>query len=146
MKLNLGCGRDVREGYVNADLIQLVPGIVEMDINLRWPWEDSTFDSIFAYHVLEHGLDKIHIMRELWRVGAHGCVIHAIVPHPENPFFWADPTHRLCWHLQNFGHFTETNANWNFYEKMRFEIIKQEITCFEDGKPQNIIWRVKVAK
>ena len=47
MKLNLGAGNDIRDGFINHDISQL-PGIdVTFDINkYPWPWDDSSFDEV----------------------------------------------------------------------------------------------------
>jgi glycosyltransferase involved in cell wall biosynthesis len=53
LKLNLGCGRDVREGFLNIDLYSENESVVSMDIRkLELP--DSCADFILASDVLEH--------------------------------------------------------------------------------------------
>lgn len=54
LRLNLGCGRDIREGWVNSDFIQ-GPGVdVVADLEKRLPWDDNTFYEILISHTLEH--------------------------------------------------------------------------------------------
>lgn len=51
--LNLGCGNDVREGFVNIDLFSDNPNVVGMDIRkLELP--DESADYILASDILEH--------------------------------------------------------------------------------------------
>ena len=54
MKLNLGCGTHIMDGYVNVDGEER-PGVLQMDImNLRdWMGEQQA-DEILMVHVLEH--------------------------------------------------------------------------------------------
>ncbi|MBE2189377.1 MAG: glycosyltransferase [Desulfobulbaceae bacterium] len=53
LMLNLGCGRDVREGFLNIDLYSENENVVSMDIrNLELP--DSCAEFILASDVLEH--------------------------------------------------------------------------------------------
>jgi len=55
MRLNLGCGNDVREGYVNVDFRQTHPSVVIVDLSvLPWPFEDSSADEILMLDFLEH--------------------------------------------------------------------------------------------
>ena len=55
MKLNLGCGNDIKEGWVNMDYIGAEGVDVVHNLNrLPYPFPDNTFDSILASHVLEH--------------------------------------------------------------------------------------------
>ena len=75
-KLNLGCGFDKREGFVNADNFAECEPDVHIDIE-QTPWSlaDNSFDYILMKHVLEHvGADFktfACVMRELYRVTAN---------------------------------------------------------------------------
>lgn len=51
--LNLGCGKDIREGFVNIDLFSNDNQVVKMDIR-RLEIEDNSVDLILASDVLEH--------------------------------------------------------------------------------------------
>lgn len=55
MKLNLGCGDDIREGYVNVDFRQTHPSVVIADLSkFPWPFEDESADEILMLDFLEH--------------------------------------------------------------------------------------------
>lgn len=51
--LNLGCGKDVRDGFINIDLFSDDPRVVYMDIR-KLEFEDNTGDLILASDILEH--------------------------------------------------------------------------------------------
>lgn len=51
-KLNLGCGNDLRVGYINSDLYN-DKADVKFD-SLVLPYENDTVDEIMAYHIIEH--------------------------------------------------------------------------------------------
>ena len=55
MKLNLGCGRDIKKGYVNVDLYT-TPGVdVTCDLSrLPWQWKDESVDEVIMLDFLEH--------------------------------------------------------------------------------------------
>lgn len=54
MKLNLGCGPDIRSGYVNVDL-RHGPGVLQHDLSkFPWPWRDNSVDEILMLDFLEH--------------------------------------------------------------------------------------------
>ena len=98
MKLNLGCGQNRLEGYVNADREAAVKPDVVMDLeSFPWPFEDGSVDEVVAFHVLEHvGRDPqvfIRIMQELYRVCRGGAQLFIAVPHPRHDNFFDDPTH-----------------------------------------------------
>lgn len=97
-KLNLGCGFDKRDGWLNVDnFVECDPDrMLEIE---RTPWDlpDDAFDEILMKHVLEHvGADFTTfaaIMRELYRVLKPDGVLEIHVPHVRHDTFWSDPTH-----------------------------------------------------
>lgn len=55
LKLNLGCGSDLREGYVNVDARKLHASIVQADLSIfPWPFENNCADEILMLDFLEH--------------------------------------------------------------------------------------------
>jgi predicted SAM-dependent methyltransferase len=106
-KLNLGCGFDKRDGFVNADNFAECEPDVHIDIE-QTPWSlaDNSFDYILMKHVLEHvGADFktfACVMRELYRVTAPGGIIEIHVPHFRHDTWWSDPTPCACIHAADF--------------------------------------------
>jgi len=97
-KLNLGCGFDKREGFVNADRFPGCRPDMLFDLEQTpWPLQDSSFGHILLKHVLEHvGADFAaftRVVRELYRVAAPGGTIEISVPDYRHDSWWADPTH-----------------------------------------------------
>ncbi|MGN7613140.1 class I SAM-dependent methyltransferase [Magnetococcales bacterium HHB-1] len=95
-RLNLGCGSDKKEGYLNVDKIGDADLIWDLE-KTPWPWQDNVIDEILMYHVLEHlGAETeqfLKIMQEIYRVCKPGAVVHIHVPHPRHDVFINDPTH-----------------------------------------------------
>ena len=96
LRLNLGCGRNIQEGFINVDKF----GDPDMRMDLEhgpWPWPDNSVSEVWAVHVLEHlgeTLEKYFgFWKELYRVMHHGAVISIVVPHPRCDDFINDPTH-----------------------------------------------------
>ena len=98
MKLNLGCGGDYRDGYVNVDKYQVarVDQIVDLE-DLPWPWETNSVQEVILKHVLEHLGQApnlfLKIIKELYRVCRPGADVHIEVPHPLHSDYLGDPTH-----------------------------------------------------
>ncbi len=69
LKLHIGCGTKIREGYLNIDEYVKAPGILNVDV-FKLPIEDNFVDEIFTEHMLEH-LSKYEVpeaLREWARV------------------------------------------------------------------------------
>jgi predicted SAM-dependent methyltransferase len=98
MRLNLGCGHDKREGWLNVDASPAAGPDQLVDLeSLPWPWPDDAAEEVLLKHVLEHLGQRtetyLGIMRELWRVCRHGAKVRIVVPHPRHDHYLNDPTH-----------------------------------------------------
>jgi SAM-dependent methyltransferase len=121
-RLNLGCGTDIREGYVNLDSAAL-PGVdVVHDISeLPLPFDDGAFDEILCRSILEH-LDYIPVLRELHRTLAAGGRLEIIGPHFTARNFYVDPTHRTAFSIDTFQFFVKDGeyADRTYYFDFHF--------------------------
>ena len=58
-KLNIGCGKDIKEGYVNLDVVDYGGNQIH-DLNkFPYPFEENSFEEVFTSHILEH-LNNFH--------------------------------------------------------------------------------------
>ncbi len=105
LKLNLGCGPHLPNGWVNVDYalgawIAKLPVFSTINkifkiINLNWsdkiylhdlrrkfPWEDNSVDVVYSSHTLEHlsKSDGRHFLRECYRVLKPNGIIRIVVP------------------------------------------------------------------
>jgi predicted SAM-dependent methyltransferase len=94
LKVHLGCGDDLRAGWVNIDLDPrtgiLPPGTsaagtfyIAHDLRRGLSLEDGSCDLIYSSHVLEH-LDPrhgLHLMRECHRALRPGGLFRAALPN-----------------------------------------------------------------
>jgi len=118
MKLNLGCGSDYRQGYINVDRVSGVADVVH-DLNVfPYPWPDNSADEVVARHVLEHLEDIRKVMDELWRILKPGGQLLIYVPHFSHFQALTHPEHRHAFHYNSFQMFTPqsderyTNCLW----------------------------------
>lgn len=98
MKLNLGCGVNKKEGYLNVDKYPEGDPDFLMDLEVTpWKFEDNSIDEILLNHVLEHLGASVEIffsiVKEMYRVCRSGAKIRINVPHPRHDDFINDPTH-----------------------------------------------------
>ncbi|MBF0178626.1 MAG: hypothetical protein HQM03_01230 [Magnetococcales bacterium] len=98
LRLNLGCGFDRQEGWINVDHSQTCGPDQVWDLErLPWPWEDNSVGAVRLFNILEHlGPTRdgfLDIIKELNRICAPGAIIYIVVPHPRHNDFIGDPTH-----------------------------------------------------
>jgi len=114
-RLHLGCGRDIRPGWVNLDAHAL-PGVdVVADLDAcrvkPLPFHDNSFDEFYGCHVLEHLRDPLPLMQELHRIASPGAVAVFRVPHGASDDAHEDPTHVQRYFPNSFPYFSQL-AYW----------------------------------
>ena len=98
--LDFGCGWHPR-GDINMDITprQNVPNFMPMPPDSqRLPFEDKTFSSALAFHVLEHVNNPKHVKQELQRVADR---VYIITPSPIFLYTWLHQGHRHVFLTEN---------------------------------------------
>lgn len=87
-KLNLGCGTDYKEGWVNVDISEkdIYGNKTKVDVmhNLNkypYPFKNEQFSYILSIGLLEHMRDLEKHIKELSRISKKGCIIKIRVPY-----------------------------------------------------------------
>lgn len=120
MKLNIGCGNDLKEGYINLDIVDYGGNVIH-DINtFPYPFEANTFDEIFASHVLEH-LDNFHkTITELYRILKPNGRLIVYAPFFLNTKYFGEPDHKIPFSIRTFDNYEYIgNRQLKFYEKWK---------------------------
>jgi len=143
MKLHLGCGVNIKEGYINHDICKDKGVDVTFDLNkFPYPFKDNQFDEIFSEHVLEH-LDSVDkVLTEWYRISKNNGTIKIRVPHHASGNAFADPTHKQFMNHRFFLCLEYTDkANRNLKNKIKFnfKIEKLWITLVWWAKPLEFI-------
>lgn len=83
--LNLGCGRRTHPAWINADLVPASPEVRHVDLRERLPFDDESFDAVYASHVLEHlsPAGATRLVGEIHRILRPGGVARLVVPDLE---------------------------------------------------------------
>jgi SAM-dependent methyltransferase len=133
-RLNLGCGDDILDGFVNVDIAPL-PGVdlVHDLSDLPLPFEDESVSEIVCRDVLEH-LDYVPVLRDLHRILRPAGTIWISVPHYSSRSAFSDPTHRAWFSSYTWRYFTGEKRG--YYFDFRFSRADVKIT-FERHFPYN---------
>jgi len=138
-KINLGSGKDWREDFLNADILDRVNPDWIFDICLPLPWgqnvhtrrfgnfllEPGAFDLIVANDVLEHLPDLVAAMTSCLSLLKEGGEMHIQVPYDLSYGAWQDPTHVRAFNERSWLYYTD----WHWYlgwKTERFHLVKQE--------------------
>ncbi len=96
MKINLGCGADYRQGWLNIDRYESTRA--DLIFNLEqtpWPLETSGAEVVLLKHVLQQlgsRTDRfLAIICELYRISKPNGLVEIHVPHPRHDDFLGDP-------------------------------------------------------
>lgn len=119
-RLNFGCGKDIKKGYMNADIIRKNGIDASFDFNrFPYPLKTNTFDSVYSSNVIEH-LDNIpRVMKELHRIIKPNGVIRIIVPYYNCYGAYNDVTHKHYFSHKAFEPFYNP-AQADYFIKERF--------------------------
>jgi ubiquinone/menaquinone biosynthesis C-methylase UbiE len=143
-KLNMGCGTDIKPGWINLDCAKL-PGVdVVHDLSEPLPFEAETFDFVLCQDILEH-LDCRKALSDIWRVLKTGGVLHIRVPHYTCMNAFSDPTHRGFFTSETFFFFVKGN-NREYYFDKHFSRIDNLKICFGPKVFRPLEWLVNASK
>jgi len=95
-KVNLGCGEDYLDGWINIDGDHNIKADLycELDaVDVRIPLPDNSVDYIYCSHILEHIWYLPQLKKELIRILRPLGVLLVVVPHMLSPDAWGDDTH-----------------------------------------------------
>ena len=129
MKLHIGCGPKVLEGWVNLDSVARAPGVrTDLDV-LALPFADGSATHILAEHVFEHFAfaEEERLWRECRRLLAPGGLLEIEVPDFEwvcATFLAAQDEFRAFYvtgHADHyFGHGRDLGQRWSILQTMVF--------------------------
>lgn len=139
IKLNVGCGKDLKSGYVNldqhkgngADEIFVLPQIMvvpdgdgyKLEVRGgRLPYEDNSVDEIYCSHVIEDFTNELEpIMDDFWRVLKKGGVLHLKVP---KGLSYGSYHHLRFFAKDTLRGLSDENRNYNDQPRWEMKMIK----------------------
>ncbi|MFH1500746.1 MAG: methyltransferase domain-containing protein [archaeon] len=118
-KLNLGCGTDIKAGYLNVDFIKS-PGVdLVRDLNkIPYPFKENQFKVIILRNILEHLDNPFLVIKEIHRISKPNAQIFLRVPHFSSNNVWGDLQHKRGFNTETFTRYNTSNL---------FKVINQKI-------------------
>ncbi len=119
MKLNLGCGFSIKEGWVNIDAVPLdgVDIVCDLETVKEKPIDlpDESVDMFLLSHILEHIRKPLDLMQELWRLAKPKATAVIRVPYGSSDDAWEDQTHVRPYFIRSFGYFSQSYYHFADY-------------------------------
>lgn len=133
MKINIGCGTDIKSEYINIDTRKLHGVDVVCDAAYL-PFKNNVFEAAYCNHVLEHTDDLNQVMEEIHGVLKSGGRVYGTVPYFTSHYAVQDPTHRRFISYFTFSHFAEDPRAIKAikYSKATFIIRKRQLHLEHD--------------
>lgn len=133
--LELGCGlARKREGSIGLDRNPRARPDVLWDLDhFPYPFEDSSFDEVLCYHILEHVGDFIGCVEEIHRILRPSGMLRVESPYFTSVGAFADPTHRRFLTSGVFDYFIEGTPGAGYgYTEARFRLVSRRVTFMKD--------------
>jgi len=135
MKINLGCGNDYREEWVNVDFNKEIKADEYIDLELPLPYEDNSVDEVLLDNTLEHIKNIFPFLDELHRICKQNAIIEIYVPHFSGIYATKHLAHYYQFGIGSFDIFKEVSGldkgfNGERYGKARFEVVEQKLRWF----------------
>lgn len=146
-KLNLGCGYDIKEDFVNADISPVNKKVHKVDLEKRLNFKNNEFDYVHISYVLMYVINLHQLIGEIHRI----CKPNAIINVIEHHFTSAIGNREDCLRRFNSMSFNEYNferaqnpakGHQCPVSKVRFKIIKRDIEWNNGINPLNYIARL----
>ena len=155
LKINIGCGRDDREGFIGVDLVDTGGNIKVRDVEKHGlPFCDDSALEVHAVSFLEHIAPQnlAFVMNEFHRVLKGGGVgkLWLVIPHWETDGAHRDPTHKSFFSENSIDYFTHVRPrNAKYSEFNKWDIIENlgkvggDDRIREKGKPLPRGWTIR---
>lgn len=108
MKLNLGCGYNKTDGFLNIDNRECVKPDIVIDVEKGLPFNDNSIDEVTAKDFLEHiPIGKtVFVIEEIYRVLKNGGIFYSFTPSTDGRGAFQDPTHVSFWNKNSWLYYT----------------------------------------
>jgi predicted SAM-dependent methyltransferase len=138
--LDLGCGNRKKPGAIGVDINPNAQADIIHDLNkFPYPFEDSTFDEIYADNTIEHLENIICVMEEIHRISKADASIQIIVPYFRARWAYIDPTHKHFFTIGSFTYFDPEHVHSKLYNYSQAKFKTERIVFNEYIQHQGML-------
>ncbi|MET1255430.1 class I SAM-dependent methyltransferase [Aliikangiella maris] len=154
-KLNVGCGRNILQGWLNLDHKALNGVDIVSDIDncehAPIPLPDNCIDEFLLSHVIEHLHHPLPLMQELHRIASDNAIALIRTPYGSSDDAFEDPTHVRQYFHGSFGYFSQPfywRADYGYRGDWQVEMIQLVVRAAENQglTPEQIMARIKTQR
>ncbi len=139
--VNVGCGRDLRAGWVNVD-VEAIPGALRASIT-HLPFRDGALDYVLASHVLEHVPDVKRAIAELARILRTEATLEIRAPDYRHENAYTDLEHLHFFTPRSMDYFAEGSETYRHRYAPLFSRVRVKEVREHPGYPgQRLVRRV----
>jgi len=126
--LEVGCGNRKTPGAIGVDINPNSQADVVHDLDVfPYPFSDNEFDLIICRDILEHVVDFVRTVEEIWRIARPSARVEVNGPFMSSVNYFSDPTHRRAFTSHSFDYFVPGSAMHEYrYSKATFRLISVE--------------------
>jgi SAM-dependent methyltransferase len=145
IKLSIGGGETLRDGYYNIDRVELPAVDIVADLNQPLSLlPDNSVAAVHTNHVLEHIINILGLMEELHRICTPDAKIEITVPHFSNPLYYSDPTHVRPWGIYTISYFMDSEDQIGrkvpcYYSRARFRLLERKLVLPRRNLSQRLL-------
>lgn len=137
-KLNLGCGKDIREDWINIDIQDFGGNVVHDLETFPYPIKSNSIEEIEMKNSFEHITKQVELLEECYRVCKDHAIIQIYSPHFASISTYQDPTHKrgISWNYFTFFNrkdspYNYTNNNCDFVTASKLIEMPKPLKWFE---------------
>ncbi|MEG4998382.1 FkbM family methyltransferase [Microcoleus sp. B4-D4] len=140
LRVDIGCGDRKPDNFVGVDVCPGLGVDIVADLNQRFPFPDNSVDELRAYDTIEHLVDRIHTMNEIWRICKDGAKVDLLVPSTDGRGAFQDPTHVSFWNINSFLYYCIDFPNYiNLCRKYGFKGAFKAVSLEHEESTQKVI-------
>ena len=121
-RINIGAGKDIKEGWDNLDYHNRLGANLVWDMNdLPTPFKDGAYDYVLCSHLIEDWAEPMPLIRELARITKVGGQLEIRVPHEKSKNAWGSIAHKKAYNGETLYYIAGVSKDYdeNYYPPLK---------------------------